>query len=531
MRDDGTAKKNYDDARAERRARRSQKALENQQSGNGQDAQQQTGATTSGATAGGNSGAGAGGSATAGTTAGTTAGAAGTAAGAAAGAAAGVASSTTASGSTTTQQRAYRPYMGTKSIGACNLANIRYALSQEPTLMDRFAYDEMLRTEMLMRPLVTDPDFKPRPLTDIDVIKVQAWLQAFGFRKVSATTVRDAIAEYARDHGFHPVRDYLDRVAQAWDGKERVRTWLVVYAGAPLVVDENGNSTGYVEEVGKMFLVGMTARIYKPGCKFDYHPILEGPQGFEKSRLCEELASEEYFTDQLPPIGSKDACQHLRGKWLIELPEMHAYSKAQIDEYKTFMTRRVERYREPYGHKDVQEPRQCGFVGTTNKMIYLRDETGNRRSWPLAVGKIDIETLKRDRDQLWGEAVQLFRKGVHWWPDYTFELEHIRPQQEARFEPDPWEPLIKKYLAPKLTQYLAQRPSITPPKVTMMEIAEDVLGYTTAKTVQQGELVTPVNRLGAATQSRIGAVLHHLGWVPKKSEYDRWWEPGPDAAT
>src|SRR5262249_42326922 len=111
---------------------------------------------------------------------------------------------------------------------------------------------------------------------------------------------------------------------------------------------------------------------------------------------------------------------------------------------------------------------QCGFMGTTNKMRYLRDETGNRRSWPLAVGEIDIESLERDRDQLWGDAVQLFRKGVHWWPDYTFELEHIRPQQHARFEPDPWEPLIKKYLAPRLTQYLAQRPSITPPKVTML---------------------------------------------------------------
>jgi len=384
---------------------------------------------------------------------------------------------------------------------------------------------------MLMRPLVADPDFKPRPLTDIDVIKVQAWLQAFGFRKIGATAVRDAIAERARNHSFHPVRDYLDRVAQAWDGKERVRTWLVEYAGAPPVIDENGNSTGYVEEVGKMFLVGMVARIYRPGCKFDYHPILEGPQGLEKSRMCEELVGEEYFSDQLPPIGSKDASQHLRGKWLIELPEMHAYSKAQIDEYKTFMARKVERYREPYGHKDVQEPRQCGFMGTTNKMRYLRDETGNRRSWPLAVGKIGIEALKRDRDQLWGEAVHLFRDGARWWPDYTFELEHIRPQQEARFEPDPWEPLIMKYLAPKLTQYLAQQPSITPPKVTMMEIAEDVLGYTTAKTVQQGELVTPVNRLGAKTQSRISAVLHHLGWVPKHSEYDRWWEPGPDAAT
>ena len=422
-------------------------------------------------------------------------------------------------------------YMGSKSRAACNLANVRFALKQERQLMDRFGYDEMLCTEMLMRPFDDNPDFKPRPLTDVDVIKMQAWLQSFGFRKIGATAVRDAITEHAHNHSFHPVRDYLDRCAKQWDGKERVGMWLHVYAGALLIVDENGNSTGYIEAVGKMFLVGLVARIYKPGCKFDYHPILEGPQGLQKSKMGETLVGEEYFSDQLPPIGSKDASQHLRGKWLVELPEMHAYTKAQIDEYKTFMTRRTERYRPPYGHKEVHEPRQCGFMGTTNKMRYLRDETGNRRSWPLACGEINIEALEQDRDQLWGEVVQLFRKDVRWWPDYTFEHEHIRPQQEARFEPDPWEPLIKKYLAPRLTQYLAQQPSLDPPRVTLLDIAEDVLGYTTAKTVQQGELVTPVNRLDPKVGQRIGAVLHHLGWVPKHGERDRWWEPGPDAAT
>src|SRR5262249_17710099 len=161
-------------------------------------------------------------------------------------------------------------YMGPKSIGACNVANVRLALRQERQLIDAFAYDEMLRQEMLMRPLGIEPDFKPRPVADVDIIKVQSWLQCLGFRKVSEKAVRDAITAHAHDHRFHPVRDYLDRCAKQWDGKPHVATWLHVYAGAPLIVDENGNSTGYIEEVGTMFLIGMVARIYKPGCKFDY---------------------------------------------------------------------------------------------------------------------------------------------------------------------------------------------------------------------------------------------------------------------
>jgi predicted P-loop ATPase len=425
-------------------------------------------------------------------------------------------------------------YMGNKSTGACNLANTRLALRQEPALMNRFGFDEMSRTEMLMRPFVADPDFKPRPVTDVDIIKIQSWLQTFGFRKIGEKSVRDAITDDAHNHPYHPVRDYLDRVAASWDGKPRVGTWLVTYAGAALVMEKNEatgvyETSGYVEEVGKMFLVGMVARIYRPGCKFDYQLILEGPeQGMQKSKMCETLVGEEYFSDQLPPIEHKDASQHLRGKWLIEMPEMHAYTRAEISKYKEFMTRRIERYRPTYARKDVIEPRQCAFIGTTNKMVYLRDETGNRRSWPVATGEIDIEALERDRDQLWAEAVHLFRGGVHWWPDRIFEREHIRPQQEARFESDPWEPLIKKYLDRLIDQAVKAQPSYVP-ETTVLKIAVNVLGYTIKKTVEQGELVTPISRLDPKIGQRISAVLHHLGWVPKHDKRGRWWEPGPKA--
>src|SRR5262249_61492167 len=104
-----------------------------------------------------------------------------------------------------------------------------------------------------------------------------------------------------------------------------------------------------------------------------------------------------------------------------------------------------------------------------------KDGPGNRRSWPVATGEINIEALKRDRDQLWGEVVHLSRDGVHWWPDREFEREHIRPQQEARFEPDPWESIIQEYLDPLISRYLSERPSGDAPRVTIIEIAEEVL--------------------------------------------------------
>jgi predicted P-loop ATPase len=131
---------------------------------------------------------------------------------------------------------------------------------------------------------------------------------------------------------------------------------------------------------------------------------------------------------------------------LIELPELSALNRGDIETWKAFITRTTERYRSPYGRKEATEPRQCGFGGTTNKDEFLRDETGNRRFWPATIGVIDLKVLKRDRDQLFAEAVHRYREDAQWWPDKDFERQIIATEQEARLENDAWEPLIEEHL-------------------------------------------------------------------------------------
>ena len=355
---------------------------------------------------------------------------------------------------------------------------------------DAITYDEMLCAPMLQHSLVGENDFKPRPLTDVDVGIMQVRLQQLGLSRIGKDAMHQAIDVRASERSFHPVRDYLD--ALKWDGKERMGGLFSSYFGAEPGV--------YVEAISRMFLISLVARIFKPGCKADYMPVIEGPQGVLKSTACSVLAG-QWFSDNLPDISvGKDVSQHLRGKWLIEVAEMHAMSKIESSLLKSFISRTTERYRPSYGRKEVIEDRQCVFIGTTNRDTYLRDETGGRRYWPIKAGQINVDALVSDRDQLFGEAVAGFHSGERWWPHKDFERRHMIPEQQARYEGDAWEEPIKQFLEIK-------------PRVTVGQIAKQALGMETAK-------------IGTADQRRIFAVLINLGWSrqPKDWEGKRWWE-------
>jgi predicted P-loop ATPase len=380
-----------------------------------------------------------------------------------------------------------------------NLANVLVAIRALPELADAFAYDEMSCEAVIRKALPVAPNGEsasiaafPRSVRDEDVSQLQEWLQHQGMPKIGKDQIHQAVDQRAMECAFHPVRDYLDGIR--WDKTRRLDDWLHTYLGAP--------KDAYASAIGRMFLTGMVARIFKPGCKHDYMLVLEGDQGDRKSSALRILAGDKWFSDSLPDLHHSDPVRlsmHLRAKWIVEIGELSSIGRADTEALKAFITRQEEKYTPKFGRREVTEPRQCVFAGTTNKDSYLKDETGARRFWPFKVGFIDLAALARDRDQLFAETVIAFRTGGKWWPDATFERELIKPQQDARFEADAWEQSIARFVAGL-------------ERTTISEVANGALDITTGK-------------IGDRDQKRITGVLTRMGWAATRTKRERFWTP------
>ena len=375
-----------------------------------------------------------------------------------------------------------------------NLAAAMAALRAHDALSEAFGFDEMARHVVVLSALPRVGGIAEeineaggRPLRDVDVSKILELLQVGGLPKLGWDSVWRAIHLLAAERSFHPIRDYLNSLR--WDGKARVASWLSYYLGA--------DDTAYTRAIGRFFVISMVARVRKPGCKADQTIVFEGPQGCFKSTTCRILASPRWFSDALPDLRSKDSSEHLRGVWVVEISELAAFRRADIEVLKAFMSRTSERYRPAYGRETVHEPRQCIFVGTTNASLYLHDPSGGRRFWPVKVGTIDPAALEHDRDQLLAEADALFLGGERWWADADFERLHCKPEQEARFEADPWQSRIEAHVA-------------NASRVKATDVAVECLGF-------------EIKLVGTAVQRRVTNILSGLGFRLQRSASGRWY--------
>lgn len=316
--------------------------------------------------------------------------------------------------------------------------NILY-LQHHPKYKGIFRYNEFSHQIMVTRcPVWDDEDaFRVHTVTDVDISQTASSLESLGMSP-DRTRVHNAIEVVANKNSFHPAQDYFN--ALEWDGKERLNNWLSYYLGA------EDDEAEYLAFIGKKWLVAAVKRVFKGGCKFDHVLVMEGKQGRGKSTALKVLATfgddveESYFTDAITiaDIQSKDTIQKIQGSIIVELAELAGFNKKDDEEIKRWITLQHDDIRLPYARTTTRFKRQYVLSATTNGYDYLKDPTGNRRYWPCKTGTIDLEALKKDRKQLWAEAVHWYKQGLYVGPTPE-EMLLAEKAQEKRRSIDAWE--------------------------------------------------------------------------------------------
>ncbi len=219
--------------------------------------------------------------------------------------------------------------------------------------------------------------------------------------KVPDRDLRAAINIVGRKNCFHPVREYLS--AQQWDGTPRVDRLFVDYLGA--------TDDAYGRDIARLMMIAGVARIFEPGCKWDYVVILQGLQGKRKSTFISTLAKNWAAELEGDMTDTRAMVEAMQKAWILEIPELAGFTRADVRHIKGFVSRQTDKVRLAYAKRAQEYRRQSIFCGSTNDFKFLKDDTGNRRFWPIGchVETIDIDRLRAEVDQLWAEAVVLYQ--------------------------------------------------------------------------------------------------------------------------
>ena len=325
-------------------------------------------------------------------------------------------------------------------------------------------------------------------VSDNDAVCLITYLTKAANFSPSTDTINKAILEVSMSNTYHPIKDYLESLK--WDGVPRLSTWL----NKICEIEQNE----YTAVIGRKLFLSLVARIYEPGIQYDQLIIFEGRQGIFKSRLVRAIGGNYYAPIELNVHDRKSLVDTMRGKWVLEVEELAGFSKQDRDKMKAFLSCPSDRVRLSYARQSIDFKRQCVFIGTLNPdgdNRYLNDDE-NRRFWPLNIPdgvKIKIEAFKEMRNQLFAEAVVLYRSGEPLWLEGDSEIKIAFEEQEARRSIDPWESIVEGWLLEKFNTGLLKEVSINDVLNECLKISSE--------------------RINSGLSRRVGRIFSKMKWV------------------
>lgn len=376
---------------------------------------------------------------------------------------------------------------------AC-LANVHDILANSEEWRGVIAFDEFAQRVVKLKPPPYQGGVAGEWESTDDSLTAMALSRAYKFTP-SSPLIAESIEVIARQNGFHPVRRWL--CSLTWDGVPRLSDWLDDFMGVA--------KSEYSMRVSRWYLLGMVARVMRPGVKFDYCLVLEGTQGLLKSSAFAVIGG-DWYGDTDINLDNKDSMSALQGKWIYEFAELGSLARHESSKQKSFISRQIDEYRPVYGRRQIRCPRQVVFGGTTNEdWGWNKDPTGGRRFWPVMVAnEVNIEGLRAAREQLFAEAFVRYEEGEKYWPDSKEQRDIFDPEQLKREQQDSIIDLLHDWV-------FNQRND-----------------FSLAKAARDG-LDVDASKLTRDLQTRIGHALKKLGCekVEKRNDVTRYWYKPP----
>lgn len=316
--------------------------------------------------------------------------------------------------------------------------NVVLILENDPLLKGRIVTDEFAGCGMALGRLPWSTEEGKRRWTDADDAGFYRYVETF-YRITGRERLDNGLLIVGSQNRINEVKRYLQSLK--WDGKKRVDSLLPDYLGS--------EDNAYTRAVSRKFLCAAVARAVVGGVKFDYMPILTGPQGIGKSTFLATLGK-DWFSDSLVTFSGKEAAEMIQGTWINEVGELTALTRQETNAVKQFLSKRDDIYRESYGKRTGKHLRRCVFCGTSNESEFLKDATGDRRFWPVDVGvypaaKSVWTQLPEETDQIWAEAYLYWSMGEALYLSKDVEA-LAAEQQESHREMSGKEGLIHDFL-------------------------------------------------------------------------------------
>jgi putative DNA primase/helicase len=367
--------------------------------------------------------------------------------------------------------------------------------------------DPWYRSRLCLNSLSEQVEWEAAPVRDEVMTDIQVKIYDDYGVEFSFAAIDRGVKAAGLKLKYHPVREYLNSLE--WDGVQRIDHFLSRYLGV--------EDTALHRAISMRWLVSCVARGMSGGekpVKVDTVLILVGKQGKRKSTCFRYLVGDRWFSDTKFDLRNKDSLMSIRGKWIYEIAELDSTRQREQTTVKAFLSAVTDNFRPPYARNNIDSHRQVVFVGTTNEQSFLVDQTGDRRYWPVQIGdgEIRLDDIRRDRDQIWAEAVRAYRGGVEWWLSPEEDAELVSAQEIFRHE-DPWQVTIEGWLSDPVNVAKANR------GLRLGQLLTEAIGMDAEKQGKQHEM-------------RIGGLLQGLGWGKRRvvvagNRHTRWFPPSP----